>query len=316
MSIKYNLVQNDEQGALTAFFDAGDGPEMYTADNTHPNWAELVSKITTADENTDLVALGRLFDPSAQVLDFFARVSERVTVAGGHIFFDGEEVRDGLGNHILAQIEEGNDATPFVNFMEKVYTNPNEHSREQLFDWLSRHDFTITESGNFLAYKGVRPRSASGDSTVDDSLGSYPYESISTGRAIVDGQVFTGAIPNGVGAVVEMPRGEVQWDPSVGCHTGLHAGTYGYANDFAQGKLLLVEINPRDVVSVPTDSNWQKIRTCRYTVKDVVDQELSKTLYTDPEDEELDEDYSDDEPFEGTEEESFQAAGTGWDYKF
>lgn len=292
MTIKFNLVQNDEQGALTAFFDAGDGAEMYTADNTHPNWAELVRRVTSGD--TDLAGLARLFDPSAQVVEFFSKVSERVSVAGGHVFFDGEEVNDGLGNHILAQIDEGNDPTALVNFMEKVYTNPNEHSREQLFDWLSRHDFTITESGNFLAYKGVRPRK--------DEDETYPYESISTGRAIVDGRVYNGAIPNGIGAVVEMPRGDVQWDPSVGCHTGLHAGTFAYANDFAQGKLLLVEINPRDVVSVPTDCDWQKIRCCRYTVKDVVEQELTSTLY---DDEDLDEDYSDDAPYEGDEQDSW-----------
>jgi hypothetical protein len=127
-------------------------------------------------------------------------------------------------------------------------------------------------------------------------LVKYPYESINTGRAIVDGKVYSGAIPNGVGAVVEMPRGEVQHDPSVGCHTGLHAGTHDYASNFSQGKVLLVEINPRDVVSVPTDCNWQKIRTCRYTVKDISEAKITTTLYGDL-DEDYDDEYDDDEDY-------------------
>ena len=58
------------------------------------------------------------------------------------------------------------------------------------------------------------------------------------------------------------------WDPSAGCAQGLHAGSYDYAKQYASGVLLLVKINPRDVVSVPTDSDWAKIRTSRYEVVD------------------------------------------------
>lgn len=281
--VKFNLVQSGDTATLTAFF----GGEMHIADNSHPGWAELVAAVTTANESTDLDDLASLFDPSVQVSTYFQKVSERVSIAGGRVFFDGEELSDALSDHIIRYINEGNNAHPLINFMEKVQTNPNEHSREQLYEWLRRHDFTITSSGNFLAYKGVRPRSQS------NGADNYPWESINSGTATVDGVTFRGAIPNGVGAIVEMPRGSVQHDPSVGCHTGLHAGTYEYANSFAQGKLLLVEINPRDVVSVPTDCSWAKIRTCRYTVVDEVEQQISESYWA----KDLDEDYSDEEDY-------------------
>jgi len=58
----------------------------------------------------------------------------------------------------------------------------------------------------------------------------------------------------------------------VGCHTGLHVGTYAYASNFGQGALLEVQVNPRDVVSVPTDCSAAKMRTCRYVVVDTIDQ--------------------------------------------
>ena len=36
--------------------------------------------------------------------------------------------------------------------------------------------------------------------------------------------------------------------------------------DFARGKVVIVKVNPKDVVSVPHDCNCQKLRTCAYTV--------------------------------------------------
>ena len=229
MAIKYNLVQNDERASLTAILNG----KIFVAEDTHASWPNLVAAVTMADDSTDIDALVRLFDPATAVQDFFTKVSERVSVAGGHVFFDGEEVNDGLADHIIRFMNEGNDPMPLVNFMENIQNNPNEHSRTQLYDWLSKRDFTITPEGTFLAYKGVRVRRNGDD--------KYPYESISTGKAIVDGKVYTGAIPNGIGAVVEMPRGEVAHDPDVACHTGLHAGNYRYASNFGQ-ILLIVEI--------------------------------------------------------------------------
>ena len=46
----------------------------------------------------------------------------------------------------------------------------------------------------------------------------------------------------------------------------LSAGLSGELTPFGQGSLLEVRLNPRDVVSVPTDCSAQKLRCCRYTV--------------------------------------------------
>lgn len=297
MAIPFHLVQSETASSLTAKIN----DDIYTAEDTHPNWAQLVAAVTTADDDTDLDTLIGLFDPAVAVQTFFDKVSERVSVAGGHVYFDGEEVNDGLANHIIQFINEGHDAGPYINFLENIQTNPNEHSRTQLFDWLSKREFTITPEGHFLAYKGVRHRQVD----ADDRTASYAYESISTGRAIVDGKVFTGAIPNGVGAVVEMPRGSVAHDPEVACHTGLHAGNWRYASSFAQGAVLTVEINPRDVVSVPHDSDSEKIRCCRYVVREVTEQEHSSSFYSGFAESEtdLDPDYSDEDDYEDDEQE-------------
>jgi hypothetical protein len=153
-------------------------------------------------------------------------------------------------------LDEGHDFLPLVNFLERVMLNPQAHSREQLYTWLARHEFAITDEGKFVAYKGTK--------------GDENFTSIHGGPGIVDG-VPVEQVTNKPGSVVEIARSKVQHAPGVACATGLHAGTWSYAKGFAQGAVLEVHIDPRDVVSVPVDCDAQKLRTCRYTVVRTVD---------------------------------------------
>jgi hypothetical protein len=277
--MQFTLIGNDDGDRNIVVFVPGNAPCV--AHSSHPNFDKIVEGAMAGDDS--IVAL---FDVAATAAQKFDRLSERVTTAHGRLYLDGEEVNNALAEQVMRFIEEGlEDWKPLVLFFENVQANPQEHSREQLFTWLAHRAFTITRDGMIVGYKGV---------TTD-------LKSIHSGKAIVDGEVVTGQIPNHIGAVVEMPRGEVQHDPSVGCHIGLHVGTYEYANSFAQGALLEVHVNPRDVVSVPTDSDWAKVRCCRYTVvgtlakpydEALVPYDLYEDDYLDDEDED---DYLDDE---------------------
>lgn len=249
-NLQYSLIRNSGGEVITVFANGN----MYSALDTHPNWTAIKAGVEADD-----ASVIDLFDIGVTAQARFEKLSDRVSVKSGKVYFDNQPTHNALTEQVVRFIEAGQeDFGPLVEFFEKVQSNPNEHSREQLYSWLDVHDFTILPNGNFVGYKGVR---VNGDS----------YESISHGTAISDGVEYTGAIPNPIGAVVEMPRDAVQHDPSVGCHTGLHVGTWSYASGFAQGAVLKVEVNPRDVVSVPTDCNHQKLRTCRYTVLEVID---------------------------------------------
>jgi hypothetical protein len=150
-------------------------------------------------------------------------------------------------------------------------TNPQEHSRDQLFTWLDRHDFTITDNGDFVGYKGC----ALDAEGVAVSTRAVPEKDKVTVNGVL---VPTGErVPNKQGDVVEMPRSLVDFNAYVGCSTGLHVGTYAYAKSFAPA-LLEVHVNPRDVVSVPTDCDAQKIRCCRYTVVGPVEDEYKAAV--------------------------------------
>ncbi len=254
----YTHVMTEEgRESLTVFTPSG-SPIVATGD--HPHFAELLAG---AQSDTSIDDLRALVDLSNAVAQHFDTLSERVSVSNGRVYFDGDEVNSTITQQIIRCLDDPSmgDWKPLVLFMENVAANPNPHSREQLFDWLRDREFTITANGCFIAYKGVHSR----DEEAEDS---YPFQSSSCGEAIVNGERYVGAIPQGVGATVEMPRSDVQHDPQLGCHTGLHVGTYEYAQGYARAALLTVFINPRDVVSVPTDCDAEKMRVCRYVVSD------------------------------------------------
>lgn len=270
--VKYNLIDVSGQGNITVVVEG----EMYVANSEHPNWDEIVK--AAKEKNPAVVDL---FDTGKKVAEKFERLSERVLVSNGHIFFDGEEIDNALTQQVLRALDEGvEDYKPLVAFFEKVMLNPEPHSREQLFRFLSNHNITILPDGDFYLYKGVR------------SDGEGGWTSISTGTAIVNGETKRGAIPQPLNGIVEMPRGQVAFDPDVACHTGLHAGTFAYARSFGGGNVIKVKINPRDVVSVPNDSNDQKVRVCRYTVLTVEVVAAETTSLFDS-----DYDYDEDEPY-------------------
>lgn len=252
MNLSYTIV-GDEDGSNIVVFVPGFPPAV--AHSSHPNYARIVAG--AEDGDTDILAL---FDIAETAAAEFQRLSDRVTTANGRLYLDGDMIDDSLASKVLSFLDAGvEDWRPLVAFFENVQGNPSAHSREMLYRWLDAEDFAITPTGMIAGYKGVA-KDAEGNLT-----------SVNHGRAIVDNVVHSGAIPNHLGAVVEMPREQVTFDPANGCSRGLHVGTYAYAEGWARGALLEVHVNPRDVVSVPTDCDSQKMRTCRYRVVATID---------------------------------------------
>lgn len=179
------------------------------------------------------------------------KLTDDIFINGSTLYFRGEEMYDRLANTIVDFYREGREFRPLVKFMENLYENPSRHSRTQLFEFLNKHDFAITEEGNFIAYKGV----------------ANDFFSLTSGKetVLVNGESFIGRLPNIPGYELIMERTQVMDDPSVGCSYGLHVGTWEYARGFGP-KVVEVIVNPAHVVSVPNDSNFQKVRTSQYQV--------------------------------------------------
>jgi hypothetical protein len=152
--------------------------------------------------------------------------------------------------------------------------NPSMQSQKELYDFLEHEHLPITEDGHFLAYKAVR--------------GDFKDK-------------YKGVFDNSVGNIVKMQRAKVDDNRSRGCSDGLHAGALNYVAGYGSvehgDRIVIVKINPRDVVSVPSDCNCEKLRTCQYEVVGEYQGELLKPLYkadfSQDEYEDEDENYSD-----------------------
>jgi hypothetical protein len=164
----------------------------------------------------------------------------------GTIQCNGEEypLQDVIAKRILKMNAEGFDARPLVNFLENLYSNPSKTSIDELFLFLDSTDLPITEDGCFIAYKIVK----------EDYM-----------------DIYTGKISNKVGQIVTMPRFTVDDKRENTCSTGLHFCSKDYLKSYGSSnqktdKCVLVKINPKNVVSIPSDYNNAKGRTCQYEV--------------------------------------------------
>lgn len=242
--MRYNMVTSSEgRGSLVILADNGD---IDVITDSHPNYLRIVNAVLNGEDPAEWLNA----NPRAIVV----ALSDRVEVIDGVLHFDGDPVYDGLASTISRYHREGRDATNLVRFMERLSANPSKRSREQLFNWTQAKELVIDTEGYIIGFKGV----------------SADLLSISSGTALVNGVKTTGHIPNLVGTVISMPRSEVQDDPNIGCSTGLHVGSWDYASSFGQ-VTLEVRIDPADVVSVPADCGFQKLRCCKYTVVAVHD---------------------------------------------
>ena len=256
--MKYSTTSSSESGIITVTLLA-DGLVLI-ADRNHPRFDEITAAVedlrrrghTWQVPEDEQESFHRLFDMRRAVEEAFS-LTNRVTLRGSLLYFDGQPVESVLADHVLRAIREGLDKStymPFIKFWERVQGNPSNHSRENLMRWLMAEEFTVTDDGFIVGYKGV----------------NNDFGSCTTGPGFVNGVYQNGHLDNTPGNVVEVARSYVTEDPARHCAQGLHVGTWKYAHDFGP-KTLEVWVDPVDVVSVPTDCNGQKMRVSKYTVK-------------------------------------------------
>jgi hypothetical protein len=287
MTVRHNITR--VHGEPTGIFVIIDG-RQHNILPSHVNFDEMLQVLDNAPPKGANALAQRRFkhkvvravSPGTTLIERFkalftkSGVDPRVDIdlETGVVRFDGQPVDSALADTILRFAREGHqNYAPLVRFLSKVMANPNPHSRANLFQWMQHRDFVLSHDGDFLAHKGVAAE------------GEYGYRSNTRGHedvtvTFLDGstKVYRGYVPNPIGATIEMDRSLVQHDPAMGCSVGLHVGTWRYASGWSSTRLL-VKIDPRDVVSVPTDCDQEKMRVCRYTVVEEVFDRVSDVLY-------------------------------------
>lgn len=154
---------------------------------------------------------------------------------------DGGELPDVIEKKLLGLMDEGAPLSYLVKFWRKLNQNPSFNSRTMLYKFLDTNGIPVTNNGSFIAYRVCN-------------------------RDFKD--KHTNTFDNSVGKIVEMDRREVNDNPAETCSNGLHVCSWSYIGSFKGGddRLLLVEIQPEDVVAVPNDYNGSKMRVCRFKV--------------------------------------------------
>jgi len=215
--------------------------KSYNIDNTHLNFDNIVRAI----KNEEWDVIKDLIDITNVINDYGnAFALGRILVDDGIVYYDaiGEDkfpLDNSLTERILRMKEEGFNIEPLMLFLDNLMDNPSNNAVQELYGFLEKGNLPITEDGHFLAYKRVR------DDFTD---------------------VHSGKFDNSIGNVVSMPRNQVDDRRENTCSTGLHFCSLGYLSSFGGSRIVILKINPRDVVSIPADYNDTKGRCCRYEV--------------------------------------------------
>jgi len=292
------------QDVVTVVLLADGEAKQETVDSSHPNYKALRQAVMDNDPETFAEMLRPVAKLESQVVNG-VRVSTGVVVDGmGNATYQGRELNHVVVKEIKRAIHEGRPVDTLKGFLEKLYSNPSSRAINELWGFIEAAGLTLTEDGCFLAYKSVKSdfySKTSGDLTLLQ------------GKVDKDGYIY-----NGVGETIECLRNEVDDEKDRTCSRGLHAGALeyagpgGYFNNGSSDKCVIVKIDPKDVVSVPSDHSNQKLRTCKYEVVAEYQGVLNAPVYSghvdyDNDDYGYDDEYEDDWEEEEFDEDTLEA---------
>lgn len=249
------------ENSLTIFWEG----KPYTLRKGNANF-ELAKKALLEARYDDL---GDLLDIKKSIENF---VQGDIEVKDEVVYYKGHRLHGVVVDKLLDMLRSGmKDSTPITNFITRLQANPSANSVAELYTFLGYKSLPTTPEGKVLGYKGVQSDYWSSTGNAD--------------TIVVQGKTNERhQILNEVGATIEVARRCVDDNKDNHCSFGLHVGSFDYASGWSgeDGKLLLVEFDPADAVSVPTDCNFQKLRVSKYNViSDITDQkkELDKPVY-------------------------------------
>lgn len=159
----------------------------------------------------------------------------------GSVKRNGKKLPDSMAAKVNACFRDGVPFRHLAAFFQRLDANPSKRAVEELYKFLEHQGMPITAEGMLIGYKGV-------------------------GKDYLD--IHSHTFLNKPGCRHTMKRNDVCDNADVGCSYGFHVGSYEYANDWkgCDGHLMVVMVDPADVVSIPKDCNCQKLRCCEYVV--------------------------------------------------
>lgn len=226
------------------------GAQLQTIDSSHPYFEEIKDRLMRGE------SVDTLFDVAAALREEILYRDDTIQVGWDCLLYKGQPVHNYLALKIIEMARNHQPIEPWVNFLKQLQNNPDQEIKEHLFEWMEQAGMPITPDGHFLAYKKVK----------DD----YTSFHDSTTR-------------NDVGSSIFLPRNECDPDRFRTCSSGLHFCSFSYLNSYygSAGRVVVLKINPADVVAFPTDHS-AKGRACRYMIVDEVPYEKVEWAFPEP----------------------------------
>jgi len=223
---------------LTVYFDG----RPHTVPLTDPR----VEDVQTALRAGDLQRLRTLLDFKQTISDVsenrvkFDRVTRSLT-------FNDKPLHNAIMERLITLFDQNMPINGHLRFLDRLMDNPSYRAvnEPELYRFIEACDLPITSDGYFLAYKIVR----------NDYTDCY-----------------SGKFDNSLGATPRVERNQVDEDSNRTCSHGLHACSHEYLPHYggSKGRIMVVKIDPADVVAVPQDYNNAKLRCCGYEVVDEI----------------------------------------------
>jgi hypothetical protein len=250
------------------------GTTPHTVSKSHIAYNKLLAAIKAGE--WDIVQ--DIIEPKKAVINFG---QGNIEIQGDKIFWKGREMHNALTKRMVAMIQEDFPVEPLVAFMENLMDNPSKRAVNELYGFLEKNTLPITSDGCFLAYKKVRQDYLDVHSgTVLNKPAVYMTDEDTAALAEAAGKSneVTVEVVDGV-TVVSMERNLVDDDQNRTCSTGLHFCSQDYLRSFGGDRVVILKINPRDVVSIPNDYNDSKGRCARYEIVDEIDKDKADEAF-------------------------------------
>lgn len=208
----------------------------------HPNFKKIKDMCLDTSKTPEDVL------PLIDLKSTITKIGDHLTLENDILKFKGRDLPTSLNIRLLELLKNSEDISSFYKFLENLFENPSARAVQELYDFLEACELPITSDGYFLAYKKVK----------------WNYKDI-----------HSKTFDNSIGQKVSMSRNEVDDNSEKTCSFGLHCCSFGYLPHYGttgmtegDDRVVIVKVDPRNVVSIPKDYNNQKMRVCEYEVVD------------------------------------------------
>ena len=241
IAVKSVLVQNNclvcisLNGTVTTLVDPG--KVQWVLDHALPFFSKTPNAILELD--LDSITETKIFDEQGNEIKYD---SHSVTTPNGSYTLDLSPLAKFTSYAEL----HGYAVAPFMKKVAAMLDTGKVEEVTNIMTFLMKNELPLTKDGNILAFKVLYH---------DKNCNAYC-------------DVFTHQIYQGIGDVVTMPKEYVVKNREEHCACGLHVCSIDYIGSYfnrQHGAIALVQVDPRAVVSVPSDYS-SKVRVHTYQI--------------------------------------------------